>query len=162
MAKTVLCIPCGLEFPSDLSYRMHKKESHGGQIPGGSGMTNGLPEGVTEEMLPSPDFVEAVNRIENPIVTNPAEAIVQQLVAPIVGEPIALTYKYTGTCPEHPTTLVDTIMLDVERSHFAIAFCSVCKTNKYTRRVSRLDTYLTSLKTAEIKPQGVSKKGVSK
>lgn len=157
-----LCIPCNLEFPTSLMYKEHKKSVHSGFAPDHNLVPqkaiDSLPDGITEDMLPNEEFMKQVERIESgnnaeelpPLIESQPQTIVTKPVIPTQTIPqsakltptqpqeIKLEYKYSGSCPEHPTTLVDTLMLDVEGKLYALAYCSVCKTNKMQKKVVKL------------------------
>lgn len=145
MAKDFLCIKHDLSFPSEELYKQHKKDTHG----------QPLPEGVTPEMLPDAEFMKRVQDLEshpinsNPIVESPT---LQEKLEPRPSEiplivatqlthspqPIALTYKYTGTCPDHTGMAVDTLMLTVAKQLIAVAFCNMGKHQLAQMRVAPL------------------------
>lgn len=94
-----------------------------------------LPPGIPDSAAPSPEFLEAVKRIEGQ-TEEPTKASQHPPELP-EAQPLKLTYKYVGECPEHRTP-VDTLELDVAKSHFCIAYCASGKHQIESREVVKL------------------------
>lgn len=175
----VLCIPCSIEFPTDISYKVHKQQMHGGHIPISNGATSSLLFGVTEEMLPTSDFVEAVNRIEknksdgetvdNPIInpnkppqpTSDPKLLQQLLLQPKEPEPLRLAYVWHGDCPIHKQP-VESFTVTIPDGTYCLAQCMACKMTVKQQKVQKLNNESSlkqkSVKRAKIKSQRVFKK----
>jgi hypothetical protein len=124
-----------MEFSTDAEYKAHKESGHtlpGTPLPG----PDGNPVAV-----PSPDFIEAVERIKK-------QGEIQQLPEAVpnnspIPAPIRLTYLYTGHCPDC-NLVVNTLELDLtvgktkEQVHVVAAFCPNCKKQIESREVQRL------------------------
>ena len=133
---------CNVEFPSDAAYLAHKKAGHSKATLKGTPIESPPiptpPPGVPVEAMPTPEFMEMVNRIEGE--KKPAEDVSAPSQHPSELPPtqkIQLTYKYTGECPEHRVT-VDTLELDIDKNHFCIAFCPSGKHQIETKQVAKL------------------------
>lgn len=135
----MICVKCGLEFPSDAIYLAHKKGDHLTNLDKGISIEEPpipeSPPGISPEALPSPEFIEQINRIENKeeIQTPPSQHPTELPEA----EPIKLIYLFKGQCPEHRTP-IDTLELDVSDKHFVIAVCSTNKEQLETKEVASL------------------------
>lgn len=138
----MICVPCNVEFPSDTVYLDHKTSGHKRQMDKAVFIdpppTPATPPGVPTNALPTPEFMEMVNRIESPkdvAESNPKPSQhPSELPKPI---PLVLTYKYIGECPEHRSP-IDTLELDVVKEHFCIAYCSTGKHQIETKQVAKL------------------------
>lgn len=160
MTKDFICIKCDMVFPTEEAYKVHKQATHNNP------QVAELPPGVTPEMLPDPEFIKRVQEVEgkklhdNPVVVPntfvPRVAqpqIVSISVPPSPPKPIELTYKFEGTCPEHTSVTVDTLLLDVARQQFAIAYCPICKTNKKQIKVVPLAFVEKSIPQSIVEPK---------
>lgn len=122
MAKQAICMPCGMEFPSEASFQQHKDSGHttkGGLL-------------MPPSAVPSPEFMETVQRLEAQALT-PTVPLADPTKAPDGSElklpeakPIVLTYVYTGDCPTCIKP-ISTLELNVKDSHFVVAYCEICK-----------------------------------
>ncbi|MDD5407009.1 MAG: hypothetical protein PHE73_08745 [Sulfurovaceae bacterium] len=149
---TYLCIKCDEVFQTELDYENHKAEVHQGFAPN----QTDLPQGITPEMLPTPEFVDTVKRLEKPqkIINNPRlkeESVVVKLqeniikstenIIPSLGnkliEPIKLNYQFTGQCKCGNN--VSTLEVDAGGKHFAIAFCQIENKQIESREVVKLE-----------------------
>ena len=131
MARHAICIKCNLDFPSEASYELHVKSGHTKQ---GIGVLITSPN-VAPEALPTPEFMEALNRIE----AKQEEAKVTPPVIPVevVSDPIKLTYLFKGNCPTDKT-VVETIELEADDKYYVIARCPTCKVQLETKKVVKL------------------------
>ena len=122
----MICMPCNQEFSSEASYLKHKESGH---------TTKGQAlEGPGDVSAPTPEFLEAVARIESQKDEQPPTPERPQLPDP---KPIALTYVYTGDCPScrrQPSTLE----LQVKDTFFVIAYCDNCKKQLMEKEVVKL------------------------
>lgn len=148
-----LCMIHNLEFPDEVSYRLHKNQTHG---------NSSLPPGVSPEMLPSKEFIDIVKNIESkkevvpqqpvelvpttvetpagsvtiPLPKNPATTPLmpsQQEIKQEVITPLRLTYQYVGICPEHKMP-VETLGFHVLESYVISAYCMTGK-HKITEKI---------------------------
>lgn len=139
---TMMCIACSVEFPSDAVYLKHKKSGHAlmdQATPIGEVATPTPPPGVPATAMPSPEFIEQVKRIEQE-KEKPAESHSTASQHPSelpAAQPLILTYKYVGECPEHRNP-VDTLELDVAKEHFCVAYCPSGKHQVETKGVTKL------------------------
>lgn len=100
-----------------------------------------LPGAIPPEAMPTPEFIATVKRIEErksqtpPIVSQPTVPQIPSIPAPQQDrKPIMLEYKYTGGCPVcfNP---VDTLMLSVQKTLIAMAYCTTCKADRGQKKV---------------------------
>src|SRR5258708_5203153 len=156
-----ICVSHNLEFPNEEAYKQHKKAMHV--------KPPQLPNGVTEEMLPTPEFMEQVERIENykkpdtssegvEIVTvmvdtpkgpQPLSVPKTDFVSPMAlsqlipekdPEPIVLEYRFKGDCKAHKTPVVTlTIEAENTRTEAIIAYCDTGRHQVDYKKVIPID-----------------------
>src|SRR5690349_21021461 len=107
MARSFLCIKCNLEFPNDTIYLAHKQSGHTSHLDKAARLdeppTPIPPPGVPKEALPSPEFMEQIQRIEaekqkalseqeKPVESNSRPS--QHPSELPAASPVMLTYRY--------------------------------------------------------------------
>lgn len=136
----IICVVCGNEF-SEMEYPTHMQKAHpSGQAGSIAAQRNipkqapvDLPPGVSAADLPDPDFLATIAEMEKeaakpqkPVLPQPtkSQGIVDNSPPRPVTEkkPIELKYKYEGDCPQCGNP-VRTIMLEVNKRLFAVAYC---------------------------------------
>jgi len=134
--KEVLCIECGMSFPSEIAFQAHKQSGHKTK---GKLLTS--PE-IPTEIAPTPEFLEAVNRIEakkaevTPNTSGGADPPV--ILLPPSTDPVRLTYLFRGNCPTHNIP-VETYEVDVMKKHIVLAICPKDKQQLLSKEVVKLD-----------------------
>lgn len=127
---------CNQEFASDALFQQHKQSGH--QTKGSS------LEPLPTTAMPTPEFMEAVQRIEaevlapSPKLNNPAVALDGTKLEVPEPKPIKLKYVFEGDCPTCRKP-VSTLELQVKDSHFVIAYCETCKQQLQEREEKNLD-----------------------
>lgn len=128
----ILCMVCdGTPEIEETQYPAHMQMVHGGSQATGRMIKNSippapnLPNGVTPADLPTPEFMEVATQIDNPpppeIKPPVAQPTKPQTIPEKQLEPIQLTYKYIGNCPNGHS--ISTLEMDVEGKHFVVAYC---------------------------------------
>ena len=146
----IICVACAdaKEFKSEPEYKQHLFDVHhatstklalDNERMKKANLPKDLPPGIPPDALPTKEFVDAVNRIENPqskTMLIPPPDLVETKVLPEV-KPIVLKYHYEGThtCGNP----VSTLELDTDNKHFAIAYCLFCNTQAISREVVNLN-----------------------
>jgi len=133
---TMQC-PIHGDFPTEEAYLLHIKMDHSGASPEMDLIkikANGLPPGIPESAIPTPDFIVQVQRIEAQ-----KQAAMQKVAPPLLPllapEPLVqavlkelhLEYCYTGNCPTCSGVNISTLMIEVEKNMIAVALCESCR-----------------------------------
>lgn len=133
---TIMCIPCSMEFSSEKEFQAHKVSGH---------TTKGKPltsPDVPADITPTPEFLEAVERIENKKaeVTSNVEGRTDTSTTPLPEkiDPVKLTYLFKGSCPKHRVA-VETYEVDVMKKHIVLAICPRDKEQLLSLEVAKLD-----------------------
>ena len=128
-------------------------------------MENNIAKLIPKEALPTPEFLEMVQRIETPLkVTKPSTTDDSDVImvdtpagpvplprAKVDGappfppkpeevkqtEPIVLEYRFSGDCRKHNIP-VSTITFDYKGETVCSAYCEQCKKNVFSRVVPQL------------------------
>jgi hypothetical protein len=135
---------CNIEFDSEEYYLIHKKSGHQGSLDHAVSIETPPiptpPPGVPKDALPSKEFMETINRIEQKKNTTPPAPSTPPSRHPTElpeVKSVQLTYKFIGECPEHRVA-VDTLELDILNKHFCVAVCPSCRKQLLTREVAKL------------------------
>lgn len=142
MARSFLCIPCNVQFPSDAIYMAHKQSGHVSMekavpLDPPTPSNSPLPPGIPESAAPSPEFLEAVKRIEGQTTPEEPTKASQHPTELPKAAPLVLEYIWKGEhekCRRQPGTL----KLEVGGSFFSVAYCESCKEQLESREVNKL------------------------
>lgn len=122
MAKSVICIPCNSEFPSEESFQNHKKSNH--TIPGkpiDAPDADPPPAGIPPESMPTPEFMETVQRLESH--KEEMQAVQEKIKQEEIKnhKPLELKYRWEGQDEAGHT--VTTIEVEIGGKYNIVAYC---------------------------------------
>jgi hypothetical protein len=136
----VIDVQCNVEFPTDALYLKHKKSEHTLYLkkatPIEAPPESTFPPGLPVDAMPSQEFIEQVQRIENPEITDDSTPSQHPSELP-PAIPLTLGYIWTGeheACRRQPSTL----KLEVDGKFFSVAYCESCKVQLESREVASL------------------------